>query len=350
MTLLPETVSAAPGRALAVAAGAAVAVGLGVAAARSLAGPRPPPESQWRRVGTLSELALFPLKSGRPLYTDSLLATREGVCQGALRDRVFVAVNRNGCFVSGRTHPGLMKIDVKAVPKDGKSLDDVVFEFHSSRVPTPLKVDPADLAGFAKKKISVQGTSVSAVDCGDEAAAWIRRATVDAEVHGEATAIADLRLAFFPSQRTDRAPYKVASPEVMGIYSDMTAYHLTTSSSLAALNAKLDSPVTTLNFRPNFLVDGTNAFEEDGWSWVRIGDKAVFRVVMPCGRCLLTTVDPETGVKAENVEPLRTLNAIRKPNAEQTKKMGGNSGMFGIRLGIHSMGQVSVGDAVYVAS
>ncbi|XP_052124121.1 mitochondrial amidoxime-reducing component 1-like [Frankliniella occidentalis] len=355
MTLVPETVSAAPGRALAVAAGAAVAVGLGVAAAaaRSLAGPRPPPESQWRRVGTLSELALYPLKSGSPIYTDTLLATQQGLCygQGGLRDRVFVAVNRNGCFVSGRSHPGLLLVEVRAVSRDGKSLDDVVFEFRSSRVPTPLTVDPADLAGFQKKTISVQTNSVSAVDCGDEAAAWIRRAAVDAVVLGEATANADLRLAFFPSQRTDRTPHKMTSPKDMGIYSDVTAFNLLSRSSLAALNAKMSSPAAVARqFRPNFVVDGAAAFEEDGWSWVRIGDKAVFRVVMPCGRCVFTTIDPATGIKSANVEPLRTLNTFRKPNAEQIKKMGENAPMMGLNMSNYSMGEVSVGDPVYVAS
>lgn len=72
---------------------------------------------------------------------------------------------------------------------------------------------------------------------------------------------------------------------MQGIYSDQTSYHLLTRSSLAALNAKLAEPVTAGHFRPNFVVDGPAAFEEDHWRWVRIGDRAVFRVVMPCGRC-----------------------------------------------------------------
>ncbi|KAK3911270.1 Mitochondrial amidoxime-reducing component 1 [Frankliniella fusca] len=349
MPLLPESLSAAPGRALAVAAGAAVAVGLGVTAARRLVRDRPPPEDRWRRVGTLAELCVFPLKSGLPVSAESLFASQEGVCQGALRDRVFVAVNRNGRFVSGRSHPLLLQVAVKAVPKDGKSLDDVVFELSCSRVPTPLRVDPEDLANLRRRRITVQGTTVSAVDCGDAAAAWIRKAVVEVDKHGEATEEADLRLAFFPRTHTDRAPTKEAPKDTVGIYSDLTAYHLLTTSSLAALNAKLASPVTARHFRPNFVVDGPEAFDEDNWTWIRIGDKAMFRVIMPCGRCVFTTVDPETGVKAADCEPLRTLNTFRKPNEAQKKAMGGSSPMLGVRMGLYATGEVAVGDAVYVA-
>jgi uncharacterized protein len=44
-------------------------------------------------------------------------------------------------------------------------------------------------------------------------------------------------------------------------------------------------PSTSLHFRPNFVVKGDNlkAYEEDKWTWVKIGE-TIFQVVKPCTR------------------------------------------------------------------
>lgn len=54
--------------------------------------------------------------------------------------------------------------------------------------------------------------------------------------------------------------------------------------SLAELNSRLEDKVTAQHFRPNFVVKGPVAFEEDYWKWVRIGENVVFRNVKPCTR------------------------------------------------------------------
>lgn len=54
-------------------------------------------------------------------------------------------------------------------------------------------------------------TVVSGVDCGDDAAAWIRKAIVDKRTHGEATPAADLRLMFYPFLKSDRRGISAAA-------------------------------------------------------------------------------------------------------------------------------------------
>lgn len=54
--------------------------------------------------------------------------------------------------------------------------------------------------------------------------------------------------------------------------------------SVAELNSRLDHVVTPLQFRPNFVVKGPLAFEEDSWKWVRIGKNVIFRNIKPCTR------------------------------------------------------------------
>jgi uncharacterized protein YcbX len=58
-------------------------------------------------------------------------------------------------------------------------------------------------------------------------------------------------------------------------------------------------------FRPNLVVSGTEAWAEDGWRRVRIGE-VTFRVVKLCGRCVVTTLDQESGGR-RGPEPLRAL-------------------------------------------
>lgn len=59
---------------------------------------------------------------------------------------------------------------------------------------------------------------------------------------------------------------------------------LVNEGSLTELNSRLEDKVTALQFRPNFVVKGPVAFEEDLWKWVRIGENVVFRNVKPCTR------------------------------------------------------------------
>ncbi|XP_034244478.1 mitochondrial amidoxime reducing component 2-like [Thrips palmi] len=333
------------GRTVAVAAVAAAgAAVLGVAVARKLLEDKTPAESDWRRVGTVSTLNLFPLKSGKPVSSDKMLADEAGPALGLLRDRSFMAIDRTGRAVTGRSHPGLLTVSVSPVAgKEG------VMELRSSLVDKPLILDTTELKAHSGRKVAIWHSTVSAVDCGDEAAAFIRKVAVT-PAHPEASAAADLRLTFYPWQRTDRRGVTKRARGINGIFADETAYHVIVRSSLDALNEKLQVPVSSLNFRPNFVVDGPAAFEEDAWQWVRIG-QAVFKVIMPCGRCILTTVDPETGVKSPATEPLATLRKFRHPTPAQRALMppeDSHAPVMGIRMAIVKQGEISLNDAVHV--
>ena len=79
--------------------------------------------------------------------------------------------------------------------------------------------------------------------------------------------------------------------------------------SLADLNKRLPSPVPMNRFRPNLVFSGGHAYEEDAWKEFRIGE-SLFKGVKPCSRCVLTTIDQDTG--AQGKEPLATLASYRK--------------------------------------
>ncbi|CAG2065969.1 unnamed protein product [Timema podura] len=85
---------------------------------------------------------------------------------------------------------------------------------------------------------------------------------------------------------------------------------LMAESSVTDLRSKLPphlQDITSKRFRPNLVVGGSDPYQEDMWDWVKIGDSAVFKKCKPCTRCVMTTIDPETGVMEPKREPLKTL-------------------------------------------
>ncbi|MBT2454109.1 MOSC domain-containing protein [Streptomyces sp. ISL-86] len=118
---------------------------------------------------------------------------------------------------------------------------------------------------------------------------------------------------------------------------------LTTLASLDALNALIaqgdhpeEGPLPMNRFRPSVVVSGAEAWAEDGWRRIAIGD-AVFRGVRECGRCIVTTTDQATAERGK--EPLKTLARHRRI---------GKSLAFGRQLVPVRLGTVRVGDEVRV--
>ncbi len=80
--------------------------------------------------------------------------------------------------------------------------------------------------------------------------------------------------------------------------------------SLDELNRRLSTPLPMNRFRPSLVVAGSNAFEEDGWKRIAIGETE-FCAVKLCVRCAITTVDQAVG-EFRGPEPLKTLATFRR--------------------------------------
>jgi uncharacterized protein YcbX len=80
-------------------------------------------------------------------------------------------------------------------------------------------------------------------------------------------------------------------------------------SSLDDLNSKLNEPIPMNRFRPNFVFEGGEPYEEDQWRNFSIGDVR-FVGVKRCDRCIMPTINQTTAEKG--VEPLKTLASYRK--------------------------------------
>jgi hypothetical protein len=150
----------------------------------------------------------------------------------------------------------------------------------------------------------------------------------------------DCRLVYMPDDsRRHSNPAHGGEGRLVG-FADGYAYLLANEASLADLNARLEAKshaaLPMNRFRPNLVVSGAEAFAEDGWKRIRIGD-ALFAAAKPCGRCEVTTTDQASG-EVMGPEPLASLAQYR-----QSDKFGV---MFGMNLVTLEPGTVKVGDVV----
>ena len=102
---------------------------------------------------------------------------------------------------------------------------------------------------------------------------------------------------------------KYASKGDITSFSDGYPFLIIGQESLNLLNSKLEKPLPINRFRPNLVFNGGQPHDEDRWKQFSIND-ITFYGVKPCSRCVVTTVDQETG--SAGTEPLRTLTTYRK--------------------------------------
>ncbi|XP_019621943.1 PREDICTED: mitochondrial amidoxime reducing component 2-like [Branchiostoma belcheri] len=262
---------------------------------------------QWRRhrkrhyvpVGHVAKIYMYPVKCCRGLEVGEAVVTEQGLQWKGIMDRHLVILYKDR-FLDSRTESRIVLISPQC-SGDGQV-----------RLEAP-GMDPLILSGPTKNVINVR----TAGSC-----RLLTRCPVN---HKRYKGIAT---------KKDKVGFQ-----------EFVAMHLATESSLDDLNSRLANPVTMRVFRPNVVVSGSDPFQEDGWQYVRIG-KAEFRKTLACNRCLITTVNPETGVK-EGQEPLNTLRSYRLPEDEKQKRLFGQTPLFGLMCGVEQEGSIRVGDTVY---
>ncbi len=230
----------------------------------------------------LSALYRYPVKSMRGQRLDASPVSPLGLPF----DRMWMVADPAGRFVTGREYPELVLID--AVPS-------VLGLTLSAPGRTPLFVPSS--AFTEPCQTSVWGDRFAAWEGSAEAADWI------------STYIgARLKLLWTGAATARRVKVDDSVPLS---FADGYPLLIIGQASLDDLSARVGRPLAMERFRPNLVVSGAAPFAEDGWKRIRIGT-ATFRIAKPCERCVFTTVDPETGRKALDQEPLRTLAKYRK--------------------------------------
>ncbi|XP_015185949.1 PREDICTED: mitochondrial amidoxime reducing component 2-like [Polistes dominula] len=292
--------------------------------------------TKWRKVGELSDLVIYPVKSLGPIRCTTMECTKLGLQIGWLCDRTLMVIDMNGHFVTARQMPKMVLVS--------PSVSGSIITLNA---PGMMSLT-IDLMNICKEsfRTAVWGQAVPACDCGEEAARWLSRFLLQEDV--------GFRLVYYPLNKPVREIreknriFPLLENNDTGAYHDATSYNLINKRSIMDLCSRLEEPVTTSNFRPNFVVKGANAYEEHNWDWIKIGD-IVFRNVKPCTRCIFTTIDPETGVKNPKVEPLKTLKSYRQIMDPEIRPYTGDAPVMGIHLALRGPnGTIRLGDPVYV--
>jgi len=234
---------------------------------------------------TVSEIWIYPVKSLGGIRLRSARVQEKGL----QFDRRWMLTDENGKFLTQRKIPRMALF--KLHQQDGA--------FHISFEKDTITL-PSEAPAGAEKKAAIWGDEVMIAEAPDSFHQWFSDRLER-----------PCRLVAFPesNERLIDAKYRPAQENVS--IADGHPLLVIGQASLDDLNTRLEQPVPMNRFRPNLVFTGGAPFEEDAWRKFSVG-KNRFLATNPCGRCVLTTVNQDTGVQGR--EPLLTLSRYRKKN------------------------------------
>lgn len=250
----------------------------------------------------VSALYIHPVKGMHRLAVDEAYVERRGLRD----DRRWMVVDAGGLFQSQRNLSSMARFQPTPIENGLR----ISHNGSSIEVETPSS---------GAREVTVWKSTVTANDAGDEVAAWLTEKLQTT-----------CRLVHMPD--STRRP---CGEEDEVSFADGFPLLLANEASLADLNSRLDEPIPITRFRPNVVMSDAEPWAEDVWTRLSIGGLP-FRNPKPCARCLVTTLDPETG-ESGGQEPLRTLATFRLIDGKA---------MFATNLIPDAEGWIRVGDEV----
>lgn len=277
----------------------------------------------------VSSLHIYPIKSTAGI---TLLSTKVETL-GLAFDRRFVISDPSGLFITARTEPRLCLVQTKLSP-------------HGLILSAPnMSTLTLTYTEFTPQyqKVTVWGDSINGQLCSEKANSWfseyLQRPCVllffGEDSYRERSANTDnaRKLAF-----ADGYPLLLISQASLN---DLNTRLLENKNNDESFTNNAQNIISMTQFRPNIVVDNTAAFAEDTWQHIRIGE-VEFKVSKPCERCVFTTINPETGEKHPQQQPLRMLQSFRQTLHGEV--------LFGQNLIALNSGTINAGDELTVIS
>jgi uncharacterized protein YcbX len=226
---------------------------------------------------SIAALYVHPVKSCARISVDQALVTETGLEW----DRQWMVVDEAGEFVSQREVPKL------ALVRPTLRANDLVL-----RAPGMLALHLALDAIESEARVRVWDDELNAGDMGDLAAQWF------SDFLGRRVRLAR----FDPEVERVSDPHWTGDTRALAAFADAFALLVLSSASLDGLNARLQArgaaPVQSDRFRPNLVLDGLQAHDEDWIDRITLDGPdgpVVLRLVKPCARCSIPDVDPARG-------------------------------------------------------
>ncbi|MBC6996492.1 MOSC domain-containing protein [Neolewinella lacunae] len=262
----------------------------------------------------IHSLYRYPVKS----LEGQSLPSLEPAVRGFQDDRRWMFVLPNGKFISRRSAPSLARF---------------AAEVHGDDLHFVRASDGETVGAVAGAR---NGTKSIAVTVWDD---QFRATLIDFPGLEQLTAtlgIPGARLVYMGPADIRPVDVRYAAPGDEVSFADGFPYHLITTASLRVLAERLGTPdLSILRFRPNIVVDTDEAFSEDHWRALHIGEHH-FRVPKPCARCSMVSQRPGSG--ESDLKVLAELAKFRK---------FGNKVLFGMDACWEGgTGPVVVGDLV----
>ncbi|GHA03958.1 molybdenum cofactor sulfurase [Arenicella chitinivorans] len=259
---------------------------------------------------TISGLYLHPLKSAAALIVEALNFDS----RGPQFDRHWMVVDQNGKFRSQRHHPKMSLIE--PVLHAGRL---------SLKAPGMPRIDLGQPG--SSQSVTVWDDTLIAGDCGATAANWM------SEYLGVMS-----RVVVLTQDSLRRVDRQYSSGEETVGFADGYPCLIASQASLDDLNQYLKPPIDMRRFRPNIVISGSAPYAEDQWQKLKIGDM-IFDLVKPCSRCIIPSIDPDSGEKQMAVN--QVLMAHRRR---------GRNTFFGQNAIHQGRGELRIGQTVEVIS
>lgn len=269
--------------------------------------------------GIISQLFIYPVKSCAGIALDTSQLKRTGLAF----DREWVIVDQNGQFITQRQAPHMAWI-TPALSQDSLTLS----------APTQESIAlPLSYRGHSMR-ITVWRDTLAADDMGDEIANWLDRFL---QIPGR-----HFRLVRFAktAQRLSSHDW-TAGVDAPNMFSDGYACLVVSQAALDLLNNRLEAhgyeSVDMLRFRPNIVIKGFEAHDEDHLDSLEFAESSngpALKLVKPCSRCAIPDIDPYTAQSTPEVSEI--LGSYRRlPLLE-------NAICFGMNGIVTKLGQASL--------
>jgi uncharacterized protein len=230
---------------------------------------------------TLSAIWIYPIKSLQGIALQASAFGRRGLDY----DRRWMLVDTQGQFLSQREIPAMAQLKV-AISEPQQQLQIIDTQGETLNLPLPPYLGPEQ--GVRVWNSQTFGQAVS-----DEADRWFSQRLGH-----------NCHLVYQP-ERVVRPTSANWAPGYEVSFADGYPFLIATEASLAALAKKVGS-LDMRAFRPNLVLAGSEAWSENTWQGFEMGALR-FRFVKPCVRCVIITLDPETGA-SQNPRLLKELN------------------------------------------
>lgn len=212
--------------------------------------------------------------------------------KGLELDRRLMLIDSQNQFMTQRTRPKMCLFDVRL---NGHHF---IVKDKSGKFTEPIQIDLCGQLHAKNIKATIWDDEVEVREVDSKISSWF------SELLNE-----PCRLVQFPEENKRPIETNLFSDEKNVSLADGSPLLIISRESLDLLNSKMNFSMSMKRFRPNLVISGGGAHEEDRLGRFRIG-KHNFATVKPCPRCVLTTVNPDTGEIGE--EPLKTLAGYRK--------------------------------------